>query len=89
MSSYLACECPSTQTVKATVKPGETEASVSWREPVPTCPTNPSAQNPQNTRERFSIGKHTVTYKYTHIGFRKFDVKCHVNIAVTGMLVHT
>ncbi|CAB3989979.1 Hypothetical predicted protein [Paramuricea clavata] len=84
------CECPSTQTVKATVKPGETEASVTWREPEPTCPTNPSGQNPQNTRERFSIGKHTVTYKYTHvhIGFRMFDVKCHVNIAVTSMLVH-
>ncbi|XP_028411832.1 uncharacterized protein LOC114534568 isoform X2 [Dendronephthya gigantea] len=79
-----ACECPSTQTVQARVNVGHTKVSVSWSEPVPTCPTEADADNPQPSGE-FSVGEHKVTYQYTHeTELQSFKMQCHVNIVVKG-----
>ncbi|XP_028411904.1 uncharacterized protein LOC114534632 [Dendronephthya gigantea] len=81
-----ACECPSSQTVSARVKIGETKASVSWSEPVPTCPrVTASPSNPRRAGGQFPVGEFTRTYKYTHTTeFQSFEIQCDVNIAVTG-----
>jgi hypothetical protein len=77
--------------VNAKVKPGDTTVVVSWQEPEPNCPTKPSPDNPK-TSESLSVGTYTRTYKYTYSipEIRSFDIECHVNIVVTGMLnVHS
>jgi hypothetical protein len=75
--------------VNAEVKLGDMKAFVSWSKPEPQCEVTPSADNPQITSGKFSVGKHTLTYKYTHKTiYQKFDMECyvHVNIGVTGVL---
>ncbi|XP_028411857.1 uncharacterized protein LOC114534595 [Dendronephthya gigantea] len=80
-----ACECPSTQTIRAEVKLGQTKANVSWLEPKPSCPTTADAGNPSNTSGNFSVGKHKLVYKYKHsTDFQTFYMQCDVNIIVTG-----
>jgi hypothetical protein len=82
---HLACNCPSnTERKRAQVKPGGTKAFVSWLEPKPSCPTNSSADNLPSTSGWFSVGEHTLTYKYTP-KTGKQQLECHVNITVTGM----
>ena len=80
-----ACKCPSAQRVSAKVKIGKTKASVTWLEPVPTCPATPSPSNPRCAGGQFPVGKFTRTYKYTHsTKFQSFEIRCDVNIVVTG-----
>ena len=71
------------------VKPGETEAVVSWSEPEPSCPFEPSPDNPSSPTQQLSVGKHTMTYKYTVRATQQgtlFDMTCDVNIIVKGMI---
>jgi hypothetical protein len=82
----LVSECHN-KTVIATVKPGETEAVVSWSEPERTCWSYPKRDNP-STSGRFPIGIHRITYKYEYIAdvpFSELEMKCHVDVIVTGM----
>ncbi|CAB4026979.1 Hypothetical predicted protein [Paramuricea clavata] len=77
------CNCPSnTEKKSAQVKPGETKAFVSWLEPKPSCLTN-SSENMRSTSRWFSVGEHTLTYKYTP-KTGKQQLECHVKITVTG-----
>ncbi|XP_028411841.1 uncharacterized protein LOC114534576 isoform X2 [Dendronephthya gigantea] len=80
-----ACECPSTQTIKAELQPRKTKVSVSWLEPKPGCPTTADAGNPSTTSGDFSVGRHKLVYKYKHsTEFQTFYMECVVNIIVTG-----
>ena len=84
----VACNCPSTKTVKSRVRSGATKALVSWEEPEPFCEIVPHASNPQSTSEWLPIGYYKRTYKYTvGSGLPSFDMECHVNIIVTGMKI--
>ncbi|XP_028411875.1 uncharacterized protein LOC114534612 [Dendronephthya gigantea] len=80
-----ACECPSTQTIRAQVKLGETKATVNWLEPEPSCPARGNGNNPSTTSGDFPVGKHKLVYDYKHsTEFQTFYMQCVVNIIVTG-----
>ncbi|XP_028411878.1 uncharacterized protein LOC114534613 isoform X2 [Dendronephthya gigantea] len=82
----FACECSGAQRVKVKVNIGQTNASVSWLEPKPTCPTTPNPNNTRHTRGQFPVGNYTIVYQYTHTTESKsFKIQCDVKIVVTGM----
>ena len=73
--------------MEAKVAPGKKTVVVTWQKPQPTCPTTPSADNP-GTSESLTVGEYTRTYKYSYNSRLSeiFEVECHVNIDVKGVL---
>ncbi|XP_028412441.1 uncharacterized protein LOC114535266 [Dendronephthya gigantea] len=83
--TVYACECPSVQTITATVEYGQPRAFVSWWEPEPDCPNTPSRGNPDRNHGWFTVGEHTMMYNYKHETYlQSFNIECHVNIIVTA-----
>jgi hypothetical protein len=70
------------QTFKEILRPGESKAFVTWKEPNPNCEVTLESSNSTAPDGLFTVGKHTRQYTYRHK--TGFSMTCDVNIEVEG-----
>ncbi|XP_028410470.1 uncharacterized protein LOC114533085 [Dendronephthya gigantea] len=86
--TVVPCECPCTQTVTRVVRSQTEKVFITWSEPKPTCPTTPSAGNPNATSGWFSVGNYTRNYNYSYrSNYETFAMECYVTFVVTGLII--